>query len=161
MFARPPLNYSVQFPSCLYVRADGLQKNLSLGSWHASKISKLLQYLVGERLRCVLSRVFYSTRHVKSVSKMCSEPSTHFNVAGSDAAIREDPTIFGVFGLRNNRPKRDRRRRFLMRRAQLRGRAGCYRSTVQAPFTAFLCGHEKGVPRGPSSWDSAPVSSSN
>ena len=50
---------------------------------------------------------------------------------------------------------------FLMRRAQLRGRAGCYRSTVQAPFTAFLCGHEKGVPRGPSSWDLAPVSSSN
>ncbi len=92
-----PLNYSVQFPSCLYVRADGLQKNLSLGSWHASKISKLLQYLVGERLRCVLSRVFYSTGHVKSLSKMCSEPSTHFNVAGSDAAIREDPTIFGGF----------------------------------------------------------------
>ncbi len=33
--------------------------------------------------------------------------------------------FLGVFGLRNNRPKRDRRRRFLMRRAQLRGRAGC------------------------------------
>src|SRR5690348_11489559 len=73
----PTRNYFVPFASCPHVLADRIEKHFSFCSGHAGKISDLLQYLVGGHLRRVFCRLFYFTRHVKSLSK-CAPSRTQY-----------------------------------------------------------------------------------